>query len=532
MNNQILIDYVERIYLFARGRTYSPEEAEELAQEVLFEACKSLNGLRDASLFEPWLFGLANNVLRVFRRKKGREHYLYAYDTDLFSELAVFDSEPDDEIYADLRRRLAYLSSQYRQILIMHYYDGLSCAEIAKKLGIAEGTVKWRLSEGRTHIKKEWNDMNETALRPKKLIIRISGVGNYNGEDQPFPWQYISDAVSQNILRYAYEEAKSIEELSILTGIPAYYIEDAVANLIARDALIKKGANKYQTDFIIHTGIINKHINAVGYRVAKKISDRFWDAIDACIGDILHIDFYSAGKSEAELKWLIAALAVKNCTELLNPVNKKDYEYRVKYDGYTWAYHANEAEAEELLKGISVNASLNQGSEGTYSHIVYEYNMDGGSENLFSRRKIMNAGEINLCELLLKGITCPPDKKEIATQLLKDGILVWKNDETSVNIPAFTIEQIRKFKDIVQNALSPIADEYRNCVLELTDQFTALFPKHVENDARRFSAWMYMWLCGFIAEHGFRSGRLKSPPENSTCDVLLQWREPPNGKQI
>ena len=74
------------------------------------------------------------------------------------------------------------LSEIYRNIIILYYYDGLSTKEIADKLNIPEGTVTWRLSVGRKKLKKEFDDMNETALRPVRMNIGIYGNGDYDGK--------------------------------------------------------------------------------------------------------------------------------------------------------------------------------------------------------------------------------------------------------------------------------------------------------------------------------------------------------------
>ena len=63
-------------------------------------------------------------------------------------------------------KKIAMLSSTYRDIIVLFYYDGLSTKTISEKLKKPEGTVRWRLAEGRKKLKKEYTQMNETALRP------------------------------------------------------------------------------------------------------------------------------------------------------------------------------------------------------------------------------------------------------------------------------------------------------------------------------------------------------------------------------
>ena len=75
---------------------------------------------------------------------------MYCYDAleDVTYE-QDFSDDADEKLYASLREKIAMLSSLYRDIIILHYYDGLSTRQIADKLNVPEGTVTWRLSEAR-----------------------------------------------------------------------------------------------------------------------------------------------------------------------------------------------------------------------------------------------------------------------------------------------------------------------------------------------------------------------------------------------
>ena len=74
MDASIVEAYAERVYGYAIKHTYSREEADDLSQEILFTVIKELPNLRDESRFEPWLWGIAHNVTRVFKRSI---HVLY-----------------------------------------------------------------------------------------------------------------------------------------------------------------------------------------------------------------------------------------------------------------------------------------------------------------------------------------------------------------------------------------------------------------------------------------------------------------------
>ena len=252
----VIETYVDRIYDYALRKTYTREKADELSQEILFTLVRELPKLRDERRFEPWLWSVAGNVAKSFRRSMGKQRAMYFYDVPeeiVYDEAAAEEAARNEELYASLREKIAMLSSVYRNIIILYYYEGLSTKQISERLSIPEGTVTWRLSEARRKLKKESTHMEESALRPIQMRIDIYGSGNYNGREHPFPSEYIKDALSQNILYHCYKEPRGIEELAKLCGVPAYYIEDCIENLTARDAVTEPVRKKYQTAFLIWT---------------------------------------------------------------------------------------------------------------------------------------------------------------------------------------------------------------------------------------------------------------------------------------
>lgn len=81
MKPEIIEKYIEKVYGYAVNRTFSREEADELAQEILFTAVRELPKLREKDKFEPWLWGVAGNVTKSFRRRLGKQRTMYSYDT-------------------------------------------------------------------------------------------------------------------------------------------------------------------------------------------------------------------------------------------------------------------------------------------------------------------------------------------------------------------------------------------------------------------------------------------------------------------
>lgn len=519
MDSRILTNYIDRIFQFALGKTFSEDEAEELTQEILINAITFLDRLREEEKFEPWLWALATNTARGFRRGKSKQRAMFVYNAPLELREEPFEEDSDEELYALLREKIAGLSKIYREIVIFHYYDGLSVKEIAKKLGVPQGTVTWRLSEARNKLKKECGTMLETALKPITMRIDIYGGGNY-GKTQPFPDVYINDALSQNILYHCYESPKGIEELAKLCGVPAYYIEERVENLVDKCAVIQPVKGKYQTDFIIWMDKYGKYCEENARKAMMPIMDRLVEALEKLYKRAEAMDFYRAGKSEEELKFLYGVMAFDY---LGGKYKWMDYpRIPMNYDGNCWRYLANMESGKYHRTDIGVQCCSNHSDlsvsrpEGACLHIVY-------SIRGFGWRMMMYDTYINAChDILLTGQTKEPGT---AAEIIQEGYMKRsENGELRVLVPAITIEQKKRFDAIVEELFEPLMKEYVAIVEKFIASYKKLFPKHLEEDAQRMCQGFFIGFYDTVAEYCIEQGKLAKPCEDWICDVLVQWR--------
>lgn len=511
----VIEGYIEKVYGYSIRHTYSRDEADELSQEILFTAIRELPELRDDSRFEPWLWGVASNVTKSFRRSMGKNRAMYSFDVLEEIPYEDFDDSENEEIYDVLRTKIAMLSEIYRNIIILHYYDGLSTKEISEKLNIPEGTVTWRLSEGRKKLKKELNEMTETALRPIHMNIGIYGNGDYDGKAKPFPDVYINDALSQNILYYSYEKACTAEELAKLCGVPAYYIEERINHLLKHEAMIETSKGKYQTDFIIWSDKYGIYCEENAEKALMPLMDDLLNALKEISAEAMKLDFYKAEKSESDLFYLFGVLAFsyaskKYCT-LPFPWFKK------KYDGNEWAYIGNMETRKHKRIGIGVQHSANRGSRGGCSHKAFN------AINGIVFRQMMYDNYINVCEdILYDGRT---DDVDSLANAIKDGYIIKREDGSFfVTSPAFTAEQTESFNKIVEAYLIPHIDEYSKAVYGFVEGYKKLFPKHLQDDADRMCQGMFVGMFAVIVEYAQRTGKIEMPSKNCYCDVIQQFK--------
>lgn len=109
------------------------------------QAWQSLGGLRDRSALGTWLVKIAVNCAYTQRRRQGQVTYL--------EELAQEPAAPEPERCEGLWEAVCALPPERRVAVTLFYYEGLPVDEIAKVLGIPQGTVKSRLSRARKQLK-------------------------------------------------------------------------------------------------------------------------------------------------------------------------------------------------------------------------------------------------------------------------------------------------------------------------------------------------------------------------------------------
>lgn len=126
--------------LFSGLRRLHPSEAEDLTQETFIRAYRALTSyepsrIRDLEL-RGWMWTIALNLGRNRARDKARR----PTPVELEDRYGVTDPEPPDSEAWD--RRLSRLGSRRRKALVLRHVVGLSYAEIAVVLDVAEGTAK------------------------------------------------------------------------------------------------------------------------------------------------------------------------------------------------------------------------------------------------------------------------------------------------------------------------------------------------------------------------------------------------------
>lgn len=154
-----------RIYQYIRQMVSTPEDAEDLMQEVYIRAWGGLKALKSDEAFWVWLHRIARNaVLDRNRRAKLDTISLETACTQGVDdegdslEVADWSNNPEKVVLSRateelVREAVRSLPPIHREVVSMHHLEGMEISEIAEVLGIPKNTVLSRLARAREALR-------------------------------------------------------------------------------------------------------------------------------------------------------------------------------------------------------------------------------------------------------------------------------------------------------------------------------------------------------------------------------------------
>jgi RNA polymerase sigma-70 factor (ECF subfamily) len=150
--DQIVGVFHRDMYRYAAWLSRDKTIAEDVVQEALLRAWKSLEALRDDAAAKPWLLTIVRREnARYFERKR-----LETVDIDNLtaSQAALLAEEPNDEL-DDMRQAIYELEDDYREPLVLQVLMGFSTNEIGEQMGLKQGAVLTRLHRARAKLREQ-----------------------------------------------------------------------------------------------------------------------------------------------------------------------------------------------------------------------------------------------------------------------------------------------------------------------------------------------------------------------------------------
>jgi RNA polymerase sigma-70 factor (ECF subfamily) len=153
--DQIVSVYHQDMYRYAAWLCRDKAIAEDVVQEAMLRAWKSLEALRDDAAAKPWLLTIVRREnARYFERKR-----LETVDIDNLtaSQAALLAEQPDDDL-GDMRQAIYALDDDYREPLVLQVMMGYSTNEIAETMELKQGAVLTRLHRARAKLREAMDE--------------------------------------------------------------------------------------------------------------------------------------------------------------------------------------------------------------------------------------------------------------------------------------------------------------------------------------------------------------------------------------
>jgi RNA polymerase sigma-70 factor, ECF subfamily len=163
--DQVVLAYRKRILGTISRLIGRPEDVEDVAQEVFVRLYYSLDQLRTAELFEPWLYRLTVNasydyLRRAKRRGESRMADLSDQQVLMADSLAGVQQEYADRQKSQIREFMdalfRHVSEEDRLLLTLKEVEGLSLRELEQVYGLKENALKVRLFRARQRVLKAY----------------------------------------------------------------------------------------------------------------------------------------------------------------------------------------------------------------------------------------------------------------------------------------------------------------------------------------------------------------------------------------
>lgn len=162
--NQLVIRWERPIYALAYRVIGREEDARDVCQETFLRAFRAIKGFKGQAKFSSWVYRIALNLCRDWMRRERRAPLVQVPDgvdpMEMANELPATTESLDDtvarrEMTSAVARAMAALPEEQKAAIILKEYHGLTFQEIADLLGCPLSTVKTRLYQGLTVLRRE-----------------------------------------------------------------------------------------------------------------------------------------------------------------------------------------------------------------------------------------------------------------------------------------------------------------------------------------------------------------------------------------
>jgi len=163
---QLVRRWSPRVMAVCHARVGRADAADDLAQEALLRALRSLRTLADPSKFGPWISGIAVRACLDWLKSGQRGEVSLsaisaAEERVSLGHRTVSEEAERRESIRELMEEVQRLPLAYREVLMLYYYDDCTYQELADMLGVSAATINARLTKARQMLREKLSGCHE-----------------------------------------------------------------------------------------------------------------------------------------------------------------------------------------------------------------------------------------------------------------------------------------------------------------------------------------------------------------------------------
>ncbi len=519
--DRIITEYYKKLYGFALSKISNIDKAEELASQITLEVYSSLLKSDEIENVNGYIYRIASNVYAKYIAKTKESAHLDLEQVNVPVNIDFAKDIIDSETAVTLRREIAYLSKTQRKIVYMHFYENKKLTEIAEKLFIPVGTVKWHLYEAKNNLKEGIN-MSRTAgtLGINPVCFSDMGHSGYAGKLGDTA-DFLKNSLTQNIVYSTYHTPKTVNEIAQELGVSPIFIEDEVNYLEEHGFLEKLRAGKFRTTVYITetTEETEEKLHKLYQKYGALICEKYVPEILAAVKGMDKNKIYVPDGDENLLSFAAITIAVGKST--LENYNADIVEkYRImRPDGGNFIAYAEVGGDYRL----SYNPVLYKAC-GDMNCKSEKYNVESWQFNTFydSRKGNWRDNPFTdydyLYEHISKKIAKDDASLEKYQRLYEKGYISTGSDKVNVIVSVLSSNEFRSLLPDVNEELSKALKKFNKEVFELTRCFCADHMQEYHREVCKFACCDNR-MRTTVLELLVKNGTLRMPKEKQKASL-------------
>ncbi len=180
--DELIARHYSMVYAIALSRLREVEAAEDLTQEVFLRTYLNLKALKDGGRYMAWVSRMTRNLATDWQRRGITRSSLiqmvpFGDHTDTVpdpSQPDVRDAIMDEQEKGLMREALWKLTPLQRELVLMHFQEGMSKKEIANRVGLHPSNVGRQIDKAIEAMREDVEDAVRVSLRPQRSTPRLA----------------------------------------------------------------------------------------------------------------------------------------------------------------------------------------------------------------------------------------------------------------------------------------------------------------------------------------------------------------------